>query len=443
MAGDQTGHTGAITRWQSTNGRNNRRLHYASINATSATHITLRAIENMSRQLQEVAVRFLINSCPALMDWLAFLISFAVLYRAGQEHLTLNQCAWLAGISSLTYMLTSFGIGLSLSRRNASRLMLISIIFTVLSIVLCLFTGQFKIMLGGMGMLGISTAIFFNSFQAFMRGESPPGSLMKTVGLYTFSWSLGAGMGLISSGFFYNFGVGALAIISVVIGFIIIIPVLIHQPRSLTALSSEEHVEQGPPDARPVNARYVWVGWIIMFTAMFVQRPLTGFYPSLSAADGVSPFMASLPLFLNYAVQALAGGAMIGWRRLLYRRLPLVITHVLAAILYLVVWQWPTLVVCLPAFGMLGVYFGFAYFASVYYSCNSGNRALNVGINECLVGMAALAGLFVSEWWMKFIGNTGSMYALCGLILILSIIFQLLLLVPCAKPETLCRASNQ
>lgn len=364
------------------------------------------------------------------MDWLLFLTNFAVLYRAGEQHLTFNQCARLAGIWSLFYMLTSLGAGFVISRRNARLILLISTACTVLAVILCLVAVQFQALLIGMAILGIFTAFFFNSFQAFMRGESAPGGLMKTIGIYTLSWSMGSGLGFISSGYFFRYGVHALAILSLAIGLIIIITIIRYKRRPFDEISSEEHVEAGVSDTRPVNARYVWVGWVIIFTAMFVQKPLASFFPSICAAAGINSFTASLPLFLIFAVQALAGMAMVKWRNALYHRTPFVIMHFLAALLFFAVWKRPTLSVCFPVFTLLGVYFGFAYFCSVYYSSNSGNRVFNVGINEFLVGTACLLGLFVSEWWMRHTADIAGMYAVCSVMLALSAVVQFILTGP-------------
>jgi len=367
------------------------------------------------------------------MDWLLFLTTFAVLYRAGELHFSLNQCAWLSGISSLFYMLTSLGAGFVVSRRNARLILSSSTAFSVLGVIVCLFAFQFKMMLVGMAMIGIFPAFFFNSFQAFMRGESAPGGLMKTIGIYTLSWSMGTGFGFISSGFFYRYGAFTLAILSLAIGAAIIIIIFRHKRRPLEEISSEEFVEAGASGARSVNARYVLVGWIIIFTAMFVQRPLLSFFPSICAAEGISSFMASLPLFIVFAVQALTGMVMAKRHNALYRRAPFVIMQFLAAALFFVVWKKSSLIVCFPMFALLGIYFGFAYFCSVYYSSNSGNRVFNVGINEFLVGTSSVLGLFVSEWWMRHTASAASMYAVCGVMLVLSAVVQFLLAAPGAK----------
>lgn len=376
--------------------------------------------------------RLLIYLCPALMDWLFFLVNFAVLYRAGEQHLTLSQCAWLAGIPWLMYMFTSLATGFYLSRRNARAILLFSAGLTFPAIVLCLFASQFNLILIGMGATGMFSSLFFNAFQAFMRGESPPGGLMKTVSFYTFSWSLGIAFGFLSTGALYSQGVHALTSLAAVITLVIVVIAAGYKRQPLTAISAEEHVEKGPAGMQPVNARYVWIGWVIIFAAVFVQRPLVSFFPTISAGKGISSFMASLPLFLNYLFLALAGLAMIKWRRLLYRRFPLIIMQVMAAMLLFLTWQWPGFLMCLFSFSLLGIYFGFICFSSVYYSSNSGNRVLNVGINEFLCGIGSI-GLFVSEWWMKYTANSASMYAVCGVTLSISVIILFLMAGPDKK----------
>lgn len=360
------------------------------------------------------------------MSWLQSLVIFAVFYRAGEQHFTMPQCAWLAGMQALAYLLTSLAAGRLISRRNARLILISGAFFSIAAIMLCLYAGRFAAMLAGMALTGIFAAFFFNALQAFLRGESPPGSLMKTVGLYTVSWSLGCAFGFISAGSFYRLGFRILALLTLAIGGAIILIVIRHRRRPLAIMSSEEHIEEGPPDARPVNGHYIWIGWLLISSAIFIQKSMISFFPALSAADGLSPLTASLPLFLNYAVQAFAGLAMVRWRRLLYRRRPLVVMHVSAAILLLIVWQQPTLAVCSAAFALLGVYFGFVYFSSVYYSSNSGNRVFNISINECLVGLAALAGLFSCAGWMRFTANPAGLYAVCGAALIVSALAQLL-----------------
>jgi len=155
------------------------------------------------------------------------------------------------------------------------------------------------------------------------------------------------------------------------------------------------------------------------------SRGYCGALLSTSAKAGVSAFVTGLPLFLQMAVQAAVGLAMIRWRHLLYRRTPLGLIHAGAAVLVLVMWRWPTLPVCFPGISLLGAYTGFVYFSSVYYASNSGRKSFNIGVNEFLVGLGNFAGLFISEWVMKRTGNDANMYLVIAVALLISLAAQL------------------
>ncbi|MBU4212466.1 MAG: MFS transporter [Verrucomicrobia bacterium] len=363
--------------------------------------------------------------CPALMDALVFLVTFAVMYRAGEQDMSITQCAWLAGLVQLVYMLASLAIGFLLSRRNTRIILLASVVLGTLCGVTCLMAKEFLLILVAFGCLGIFMAFFFNAFQAFMRTEAAPGDLKRAIGLYTLAWSLGSAAGILSSGFFYQLGFTVLSALIMLGGGVMLVVLFMHKPRPAEASSADEHVERGSEKAPPVDPIYVWIGWLMIFMAMFVQRPIHSFFPAISAKAGVSAFVTGLPLFLQMAVQAVVGLAMIRWCHLLYRRTPLGLAHGGAAVLLLVMWRWPTLPVCFLGISLLGAYAGFIYFCSVYYSSNSGRRSLNIGVNEFLVGLGSVAGLFISEWVMQRTGNDTNMYLVIAVALLISLAAQL------------------
>jgi len=365
--------------------------------------------------------------CPALMDALVFLVMFAVMYRAGEQGLSITQCAWLACLFQLTYMLTSLAAGFLLSRRNTRAILLASIVLCTLCGITCLMAVKFMPILVAFGCLGIFMAFFFNAFQAFMRTESAPGDLKRAIGLYTMAWSLGSAAGIFSSGFFYQLGFTMLSALILAVGIVMLVVMLTHKPRPADAPSADENVERGSGKAPPVDPIYVWIGWLMIFMAMFAQRPVHSFFPAISAKAGVSAFVTGLPLGLQMTLQALVGLAMIRWRHLLYRRTPLGLIHGGAALLLLVMWRWPALPVCFLGISLLGAYAGFIYFCSVYYSSNSGRRSLNIGVNEFLVGLGSFAGLFISEWFMKRTGNDANMYLVIAVAMLIALAAQLMI----------------
>jgi hypothetical protein len=165
----------------------------------------------------------------------------------------------------------------------------------------------------------------------------------------------------------------------------------------------------------------------MIFTAMFVQRPLQTYYPALAGRAGVAAALAGVPLFVHMLLQAVAGGLMVKARHWLYRPGILATVQLLAAALLIVVWRFPGYAVTAPGIGLLGLWAGFMYFCAVFYASNAGNRSRNIGVNECLVGLGSFAGLFVSEWFMTHLGDDAIMYAVCAAALLVSIGVQLAL----------------
>lgn len=361
------------------------------------------------------------------MDVLVFLIAFAVMYRSGKQGLSVLQCAWLAGLFQLTYMFASVAIGLGLSRRNSRNILLVSTVLCVISGIASLLTSEFFPLLFVYGALAVFIAIFFNAFQTFMRAEAEPGDLARAVGRYTLSWSSGSATGVLLSGFFYRCGFLALSAVTLLGGLVILGILLWHKPRPVDAPSAAEELgDRAKPQAPGLTPLYVWIGWLLIFSGTFVQRPIQTFMPAISAKAGVGAFLAALPLFLQLTVQALVGLAMIREHRWLYRRTPLSLAHGAAAFMALIMWWRPTFPICFLGVSLLGIYLGFVFFCSVYYASNFGRRAFNIGVNEFLVGLGSLAGLFASEWFIKRSGNEAGMYLVIALGLLSLLFVQLL-----------------
>ncbi len=366
-----------------------------------------------------------VQICPALMDWAVFLVLFAVLYGAGERGFTDLQCAWISGVGQLAYMATSLLAGLLLTRRNARGFLFASTVGSTLMGIVCLLLTSFAPQIACQALLFVFLAFFFNSFQTFMRGETVPGGLSLTVGRYTMAWSVGSAAGFLSSGSLYRLGSLALCVMTLLVGTAILVALVRHQARPHAMASADEHVDHAAPGA--VSLRYVVVGWCLIFTAMFVQRPLQSLWPALCARAAILPFLPGLVLSLHMLVQGVWGyqvAAFAAWR---YRRAPLVVLHLGGATLFGLAWLKPAFPICAAAIIVLGLYMGYAYFAAVYYASNSGRRSFNIGVNECLVGMGSFAGLFAAQWGEMLMGKEGGMYAVCAIALLVSLLIQVAL----------------
>jgi len=364
--------------------------------------------------------------CPALMDWACFFLYFAVLYDAGLQGLSTTQCAWIGGGMQVTYMALSLTSGLILNRGNARGLLLTSILLTMGVGAGMLWLHGFVPLLLAMVLIGALMAVFFNAFQAHMRGEAAPGELSRAVGFYTLAWSGGSALGFLTAGWLYAHGRPTMTLFVVGLCLVMLGLLLSHRAKPADAPSVDEHVEEGPAGSREVRPGYVWVGWLMIVTVTFVQRPLFTFFPAFGAKAGVSSFWTGLPLFLHMAVLALGGLALWKCRGWLYRRTPLAVMHVAGILLLLGLWRCPQYGLAAVGLTLLGLYAAFAYFCAVYYSSNSGRRAFNIGVNEFLVGLGSLAGLAVVRWWLARPGaHETDMFLVCAVALGVSLLAQL------------------
>ena len=364
--------------------------------------------------------------CSVLMDLVAYFFVFAVLYGAGSRGMPDRECFWLGAIFPLAYMLSSLIHAKILNRKNCLPFLVAGTVLVVASGIVGIVSVSFTYLLGSLVALGAFLAMFFNALQSFIRNRTMPGNLTRSIALYTASWSIGCSLGYIVSGYLYSFGLVAMSAMAAATGLVILIIIHLLTKEPEITVSSDEHVEEGPEGSRPVNHSYVMIGWIMIFTVMFTQRAVATFFPIISAQQGISSGITSLPLFLNYFVQGVFGYWMWRHRKELYRRKSIIISHVAAALIFLSIWYHPTFLVCLAGLCLLGIYAGFVYFCAVYYASNSGNRTFNIGINEFIVGLGSFAGIFCCDWWMRKSGSPAGMYMLCALVTVMSLLFQLI-----------------
>ena len=363
-----------------------------------------------------------------LMDLMCFLVFFAALYGTGGAQMSDAHRAWIGAGMQLTYMPFSFIVSRILTRRNARPILLVGTVGATCAGVAALFCQGFAALLVLFLAMGMFAAFFFNSFQTFMRGEAPPGGLNEAVANYTVAWSVGIALGFLLSGSGYSLGPGALAGMTVAAGIVILMSVFLRRARPHDEASADEHVEQGPEGSRPVDSRYVIVGWIMIFGACFVQRPIQTFFPAWCKEQGIGPFLAALPLFLMMVVQAGVGFGIKWLRQILYRRTPLWVVQFAGAAALAAAWRFPSYGTYVAAFSVAGVYLGFVYFCAVYYASNDfAHRSRNVGINEFLVGAGSLAGIFVCETWTSYASEKSHLYAACAVGLAVLTVVQVIM----------------
>ena len=364
--------------------------------------------------------------CPALMDWLLFYVLFAVFYSAGVRGLGIWDCTLLGVVLQAAYMPGSVIAGYFLNGGNAKRMLIWSTAISGMISVACLKLEAFWPLVTALAFFGLSIAFFFNSFQTLMRSSSSLGSTLKSsVSKYNFAWSIGAGVGSLTAGLIYQLGTTALILAAILSVGIVLAIIHLHKDSKVERAIGDGMIEEGSTEARPVSQSYVIIGWMMVFTAMFVQRPICTFLPPLFAKGGTSSIMASLPLFAMLALQAFVALIMWRFRDQLYRRTPFWVVQILAALAFVAIWRWPVYTVCLLMLFVIGIYGGFIFFCAVYYVSNSKRSSFNIGVNEALVGLGSIAGIFAGELWMRHSGSSSGIYLMCATGLVLSMLLQL------------------
>ncbi len=358
------------------------------------------------------------------MDLLAFFVIFAMTYAAGGRPDGLRECFWMGIVFPASYMFSSVIAGRFLNRKNASSFLLGSTLGMLCAGIFGLYAAGLWQVSIAIGIIGALLALFFNAFQTFMRGETIPGGLARTAARYTLAWNAGTAAGLIISGYLYSLGQLLMAIALVLIAAAIIAIIVFSPKRGHDEESCDESVEHSPEGSRPVSPAFVLVAWLMLFTVMFAQRPLTTFFPMICAQSSVSPFLASLPIFSLFILQGIAGFFMPLMRSELYRKRGIAISHLIGIASMLFAWLVPCYWASFVSFCALAPYAGFVYFSAVYYSSNSGNRTFNVAVNEAVVGLGSLAGVFACDYWAKKTGDIYVMYLVCAVAIFLSMIVQ-------------------
>jgi predicted MFS family arabinose efflux permease len=343
---------------------------------------------------------------PFLIDLVTFLVMLRLADAAGREmHLSNAQASWLMASFSAVYFVACLVVGKVLHRGNARRMLIASIWLLMALAVPLFFANRFWTAWALFSLLGVALAMAFNSFQTFMRGEAPAGSLGLAIARYTVSWSLGVSCGFLFGGVLKDFGGPvALAAFTIAACFLILFLVWTHTPRAEEEESSDAMIEEADSSdsrVRAVDARYVVIGWLLCLMANFSQRPLTTFIPKFHAENNSPAWLAGCLLFTLYFAQTISGYACPRLRPLLYRPLPLLSAQLLIILALALLWQTPNVWISLGVLISLGLLFGFVFFSCVYYVSNDARSSRNVGINESMVGAGNILGMLLSEWAMR------------------------------------------
>ena len=368
---------------------------------------------------------------PFLLDFLLFFVMLRVADAAGREmQLSNAQTTALLIAWSASYMVVCPFIGRVLNARNTKPILVFSIVTIGIFSVPLLFTNVFLTALILISLLGASAALAFNSFQGLVRNQSPTGGLATTVGRYTLSWSMGIGLGFLLGGIFRSLNEPLLLALSVFISCSVLLGIVWSFKPDAQAenTTSSTRAEENSAVANPIagiDVRYIAVAWTLLLTANFVQRPLTTFLPKFSAQAENPSWMAGVLLATMLFAQAITGYAMSRKTHWLYRLKPMFLVQIGVIALLGFLWFAQNFFVTILLMMCLGALHGFVYFASVYMASNSAQSARNIGINEMMVGIGNIGGMFFSAGAIRVAGFERAFFPATMILATLVLVWQM------------------
>jgi predicted MFS family arabinose efflux permease len=168
----------------------------------------------------------------------------------------------------------------------------------------------------------------------------------------------------------------------------------------------------------------VLIGWLLCLSANFALRPLTTFIPKFYAETGHPAQLAGYLLCLLFVCQGAASYLSRRLRSWLYRPLPLLSVQLATVVIMGLLWLFPALPIAFLAVLLLGLCYGFLFFACIYYVSNDVRSSRNVGINEAMVGIGNILGVLVSLAGIEWLHNSQAFYPILMASILAVIAFQ-------------------
>ncbi len=343
----------------------------------------------------------LIYLFPAIMDLVLFVVFFMTTVRAAQQGASASGVANLLTVWAVVYMFSSLLVGRWVNRKNAAALLIVACLSTAALAVAFVPCQKLATMYVLMAAEGVAMALFFTPFQVFMRvvGESKRRPITTSVGLYTLSWSMGAALGPLVSGFVWQswgwricHALNGLIALGVAFG----IYLLKHHAQPTPTPTAD--LESALPDLNGLD-RYrrlpdlAWMGWVFSGIGCVAVTMIRGVFPSSGNALEIPKSEQGIILFILSVVQAVVGLVLARSRWWMYRPLP-ILGFGLFGLAGLILFS---LAHSTVAFGIaatcFGVWSGSFFFYLVFHSLVHPERSARyVSINEAMVGLTSILG---------------------------------------------------
>jgi predicted MFS family arabinose efflux permease len=265
----------------------------------------------------------LIYLFPALMDMILSAVLFMCTVSAAQQGLKASKVSNIITTWAVVYMVVALLLSRVVTPRNARKLIIFSCAMTTGLSLLLARTTDINALYILVALEGVAMACFFVPFQVFMKsvGEGHRKSINYSVGLYTFSWSMGYAAGPFVAGLMWQYVgwrdshlINAAAALAVGV----MTWMIKHKAHPTAVLDDAapqllEDQAQASPDYSSMPD-LAWMGWVFSGLGCLAIRLVFGAFPSSAATFDLSKPEQGLTLFILSGVQAFVGLWLSGFR---------------------------------------------------------------------------------------------------------------------------------
>ena len=363
--------------------------------------------------------RFLIYLFPAVADVIIAATMFVCSNRLADAGRSKTEVAMVFTSWAVVYIASNQILARLVTSRNAAAMMIVAnLLFTATAGAFVLFKSIWAIY-AIMAVLAVATALFFLPFQIFMKAVEPDQhrGVVRSVAIYTFSWSIGFASGPFIAGFIYQwlgwqwcFAFTALMGLLIACG----VQLLKHYAKyhhSEAVTTSQPDICQHSSNVDAVNyhtmPNLAWLGWMVAGVGNLGIYSLLTLLPSVGVAFAIPKSQIGSIIASLYIMQALVGLSFLRSRTWMFRPRPamgfaafgLISLAGFGLSLLPAIDGVEVLTVSLRTLGLYasvacyGVFSGSFFFALVFHSLvHPHHSARYVAVNETVIGICGVVG---------------------------------------------------
>jgi MFS family permease len=363
--------------------------------------------------------RFLIYLFPAVADVIIAATMFVCSNRLADAGKSRTEVAMVFAAWAAVYIAGNQILARLVTSRNAAAMMIVAnLLFTATAAVFVLIENVWVIY-ATMAVLAVASALFFLPFQVFMKAVEPDQhqGVVRSVAIYTFSWSLGFASGPFITGFIYQglgwqwcFAFTGLMGLLTACG----VQMLKHHAKhhhSEAVAPSQSAFVQSNCDVEDINYHTMpdlaWLQWVVCGVGCLGIYSLLALLPSVGVFFAIPKSQIGSIVATLYVLQALVGLSLLHGKTWMFRPMPAMgfavfglvsmagfgvsLLPVINGIEVLAV---PLRTLCLyTSAACYGVFSGSFFFGLVFHSLVHPHRSARyVAINEMVVGICGVAG---------------------------------------------------